>query len=81
MPNVRMLPIDEITDPEIVARIREAEERGAPDPNVFRMLAHCPELGKKFYDFWVESFNRGQLDHRLKEMIRVMMSWNVSCTY
>lgn len=81
MPNVRMLATHEITDPEIQARIRQAEERGAPDPNFFRMMAHCPELCKKFYDFWVESFNRGLLSHRLKEMIRVVMSWNVACMY
>jgi len=81
MPNLRMLELDEIKDTEIIARIEEAMQRGAPDPNVFRMLAHCPELCKKFYDFWVESFNRGLLDHRLKEMIRVIMSWNVSCAY
>lgn len=81
MPNVRMLELDEITDPEIRDRIRLAQERGAPDPNFFRMMAHRPELCKKFYDFWTESFNRGLLDHRLKEMIRVKMSWAVSCIY
>ena len=81
MPNVRMLETHEIEDPEIQALIRLAEERGAPDPNFFRMMGHRPELCKKFYDFWVESFNRGLLDHKLKEMIRVKMSRNVSCIY
>jgi len=81
MPNVRMLELHEIADPEIRERIRLAEERGAPDPNFFRMMAHRPELCKKFYDFWIESFNRGLLDHGLKEKIRVVMSWNVSCIY
>lgn len=81
MPNVRMLETHEIQDPEIQDRIRQAEERGAPDPNFFRIMAHRPELCKKFYDFWVESFNRGVLGHRLKEIVRVKMSRNVSCIY
>ncbi len=81
MPNVRMLEAHEINDPEIQALIRLAEERGAPDPNFFRMMGHRPELCVKFYDFWVESFNRGLVDHTLKEMIRVVMSRNVSCIY
>ena len=81
MPNVRMLELREIQDPEIQALIRNAQERGAPDPNFFRIMGHRPELCKKFYDFWIESFNRGVLDHRLKELIRVKMSWNVSCIY
>ncbi len=81
MPNIRMLEIHEIKDPEIEALIRQAEDRGAPDPNFFRIMGYRPELCKKFYDFWVESFNRGVLDHTLKEMIRVKMSWNVSCMY
>lgn len=81
MPNLRMLEIHEIADPKIRERIRLAEERGAPDPNFFRMMAHRPELCKKFYDLWVENFNRGVLDHRLKEIVRVKMSRNVSCIY
>ena len=81
MPNVRMLETHEIQDPEIQALIRQAEERGAPDPNFFRVMGHRPELCKKFYDFWIESFNRGVLDHKLKEIIRVKMSRNVSCIY
>ena len=81
MANVRMLETHEIEDPEIQTLIRQAEERGAPDPNFFRIMGHRPELCKKFYDFWVESFNRGVLDHKLKEVIRVKMSRNVSCIY
>lgn len=81
MPNVRMLETHEIRDPEVQALIRQAEERGAPDPNFFRVMGHRPELCKKFYDFWIESFNRGLLDHKLKEIIRVKMSRHVSCIY
>jgi alkylhydroperoxidase/carboxymuconolactone decarboxylase family protein YurZ len=81
MANVRLLPLDEIQDPDIQQLIRAAEARGAPDPNVFRVMGHVPELCKRFYAVWDESFNRGTLDHRLKELIRVKMSRHVTCTY
>lgn len=81
MPNVRLLEIDEIQDPEIRELIRLAEERGAPDPNFFRIMGHAPTLCKKVYETWHEAFNSGALDHRLKELIRVKMSRYVACTY
>src|SRR5262245_34971580 len=81
MPNVRMLRDDEIQDPQLRELIRQATERGAPDPNFFRIMGHVPELARKTYEVWHEAFNRGALDHRLKELIRIKMSRHVSCTY
>ena len=81
MPNVRVLELDEIADPALRALIRQAQERGAPDPSFFRVMGHVPELCKKVYEVWTEAFNRGALDHRLKELIRVKMSRHVSCMY
>ncbi|MFQ5913315.1 MAG: hypothetical protein ACE5JS_09040 [Nitrospinota bacterium] len=81
MPNVPLLNLDEIQDKELRGLIRQAEERGAPDPNYFRMMGHAPELAKGFYKVWVESFNGGKVDHKLKEVIRVMMSRYVDCSY
>jgi alkylhydroperoxidase/carboxymuconolactone decarboxylase family protein YurZ len=45
-----------------------------------RML-RVPELTRKTYEVWHEAFNRGTLDHRLKELIRIKMSRYVSCSY
>lgn len=81
MPNVRMLRDEEIRDLELRELIRQATERGAPDPNFFRIMGHVPELARKTYEVWHESFNRGSLDHRLKELIRVKMSRYVACSY
>lgn len=81
MPNVPMLELHEIEDEEIQEMIRQAEERGAPDPNYFRMMGHNPKLTKDFYRVWTESFLGGTLDHKLKEVIRVRMSRAVHCSY
>ena len=63
MPNVRMLRDDEIEDPGLRELLRQATERGAPDPNFFRIMGHVPELARKTYEVWHEAFNRGALDH------------------
>lgn len=81
MPHVRMLRDEEIQDPGLRELLRQATERGAPDPNFFRIMGHVPELARKTYEVWHEAFNRGTLDHRLKELIRVKMSRYVACSY
>lgn len=81
MPNVRLLDLEEIQDPALKEQLGRAMEHGAPDPNYFRIMGHNPELARKFFEVWMESFNRGAIDHKLKEMIRVKMSRYVSCTY
>jgi hypothetical protein len=50
-----MLQDDEIADPHLRELIRQATERGAPDPNFFRILGHVPELARKTYEVWHES--------------------------
>ena len=37
--------------------------------------------GSTRYEVWHEAFNRGTVDHRLKELIRVKMSRYVTCSY
>lgn len=81
MPNVRLLDLDEIQDPVLKQQLQRAIEHGAPDPNFFRIMGHNPELAMKFFELWMESFNRGAIDHKLKEIIRVKMGRHVSCTY
>jgi hypothetical protein len=81
MPNVRMLGDEEIHDPGLRELLRQATERGAPDPNFFRIMGHVPDLARKTYEVWHEAFNRGTVDHRLKELIRVKMSRYVACSY
>jgi hypothetical protein len=55
MPNVRMLRDDEIQDPALREMLRQAAERGASDPNFFRIMGHVPELARKTYEVWHEA--------------------------
>jgi len=39
------------------------------------------DLAEKAYLFWTSVFNEGALDHKLKEVIRVMLSRMAHCSY
>jgi hypothetical protein len=68
-------------DLEITAFFREAEEKGAPDRNWYRVLLHSPSLMKGFASFWREAFNGGQVNHCTKEILRVLIADHYACSY
>src|SRR6266404_1480588 len=53
-------------DREIFDRL--AEERGQPVGNIFRMLAHTPNLLRRFLSLGGELRNGTQLDPKLREL-------------
>ena len=52
-----------------------------PDPGFHAVMGHNIDLAEKFYLAWVKAFNEGNLSHRLKEVIRVMLSRMAHCSY
>ena len=44
-------------------------------------MGHNIDIAEKFYLAWVGAFNEGALSHRLKEVIRVMLSRMAHCSY
>jgi len=72
---------DFLADPVIGAFFKEAEEKGAPDRNWYRVLLHSPALMKGFAALWREAFNGGRVDHCLKEIIRVHIAEHYDCSY
>jgi alkylhydroperoxidase family enzyme len=79
----RIEPIEEATaDREIRERFALAEERGAPNSTLLRILARDPNSLSAFYDAWNRVFYDGeQLDHGLKEIVRVRMARLRDCGY
>lgn len=80
---VRIEPIDEST---VAARISEqfavAEERGAPNSTLLRIMARDPSSMEVFYDAWNRSFYDSSLvDHGIKELMRVRMARTRDCGY
>src|SRR5919202_1279220 len=78
----RIRPIE---DTQVSHQMRQyfalAEERGAPNATLLRILARDPWSLQTFYDAWNRSFYQGKLDHLLKELMRVRMARLRGCAY
>jgi hypothetical protein len=78
--------IDSVEDDAVSAAVREAfavaEERGAPNATLLRIMARDPDSMHTFYDAWNRSFYDSALvDHELKELMRVRMARTRDCGY
>ena len=74
MPHVEPLRPAEIRDPELLELIRRGEELGVPDTLFPRILARVPAYAKALLRALLVSHAEGNVDHRLKEIIRVQLA-------
>lgn len=74
MPYVEPLKPEEIQDPELLELIRRGEELGVPDALFSRILARVPAHAKALLRALLVSHAEGNVDHRLKEIIRVQLA-------
>jgi len=74
MTYVAPLPLEAITDPELRELIAQAEELGVPDDLFPRIAARAPEQVKPFMRALLMSHAEGNVDHRLKEIIRILLA-------
>ena len=74
MPHIEPLKPEEIRDPELRDLIRRGEELGVPDALFPRILARAPEHAKALLRALLVSHSEGNVDHRLKEIIRVQLA-------
>ncbi len=81
MPVVEPLPRAEIERAGLGDAMAEAEALGVPDDLFFRILGHVPGYAPALYDALHRSHAEGDVDHRLKEIIRVQLSRMADCTY
>ena len=79
----RIEPVDETaTTSALAERFALAEQRGAPNSMLLRILARDPNSLSAFYDAWNRVFYDGEhLDHGLKEIVRVRMARLRDCGY
>ncbi len=74
MPHIAPLKPEEIRDPELRELIRRGEELGVPDALFSRILARAPIHAKALLRALLYSHTEGNVDHRLKEIIRVQLA-------
>jgi len=79
----RIEPIEDASAPAVVQeQFRVAEQRGAPNSTLLRILAKDPNSLSSFYDAWNRIFYAGEhVDHGLKEIVRVRMARLRLCGY
>lgn len=74
MTHVVPLPRDAITDPEMLELMAAAEELGVPDDLFARIIARAPEQAKPLMRALLMSHADGNVDHRLKEIVRILLA-------
>jgi alkylhydroperoxidase family enzyme len=74
MTYVAPLPREAISDPEMRELIAQAESLGVPDDLFPRIVARAPEQAKPLMRALLMSHAEGNVDHRLKEIIRILLA-------
>ena len=74
MTYVAPLPREAITDPEMRDLIAQSEALGVPDDLFPRIVARAPEQAKPFMRALLMSHAEGNVDHRLKEVVRILLA-------
>ena len=79
--HIEPLNTDEIRDPELRALIERCAALGVPDTLFPRVLARVPEYAKALLRALLVSHAEGNVDHRLKEVIRVQLARTAGDSY
>lgn len=74
MTRVPPLAMGAIDDPELRTLIAEGEKLGVPDSTFGRILARAPEQAKPLLRALLVSHTQGNIDHKLKEIMRVQLA-------
>jgi alkylhydroperoxidase family enzyme len=81
MPLVEPLEVEDIGDTELSALVARCTELGVPDAAFAGLLAHVPRYAKALLHALLVSHTEGNVDHRLKEVIRVQLARSAGDPY
>jgi alkylhydroperoxidase family enzyme len=74
MTRIAPLPQDAIADPQLRALMAEGEALGVPDDLFPRIVARAPEQAVPLMRALIMSHAKGNVDHRLKEIMRILLA-------
>jgi alkylhydroperoxidase family enzyme len=74
MSDIAPLPLEEIHDPDLLDLIAKCETLGVPDSLFPRIVARVPSYAKAFLRALLMSHAEGNVDHKLKEVIRIQLA-------
>ena len=67
-------PAENLENPDVQKLIARGEELGVPDARFFELLAHNPTYTKILGDSLFRSHADGNVDHKLKEIMRIQLA-------
>ena len=67
MARVRLLHKEEVA-PEVREMFQKMEDKGFPILNLYRVMAHCPQLGRSFLRLGNSILFKGTVPHDLREL-------------
>jgi len=68
------LPLETIDDAELRDLITQSETLGVPGSQFARIIARFPDHAKPFLRSIIMSHDAGNVDHKLKEVIRILLA-------
>lgn len=71
---IEPLELDQIEDSELRDLVLRSEELGVPGGTFARIIARKPEQAKATLNVMLMKFTEGNIDHRLKEIIRIQLA-------
>jgi len=74
MPHIQPLRDEDIQDPELRELIDRCERLGVPDALFPRIVARVPSYAKTLLRALLVSHSEGNVDHKLKEIIRIQLA-------
>ena len=74
MPRIEPVKPESIKDPELVELIQRCEQLGVPDALFPLILARVPNYAKAILRALLMSHEAGNVDHKLKEVMRVQLA-------
>lgn len=74
MAHIAPMPLDQVSDPELRDLIEKCEATGAFDPVFLGIVARVPAQAKPMLNVLLMAFTQGNVDHKLKEVIRILLA-------
>jgi hypothetical protein len=71
---IEPLPIDALDKKRFQTRLELAQELMVPDSLFIQIMAHAPGYGEALFDAMYQSHAIGNVDHSLKEIIRIQLT-------
>ena len=78
---IDLVPLEDLAQSAQRSMISEAQEFSVPDPVFFQVFGHVPGYSEALYDALHRSHYEGNVDHKLKEIIRIRLARQVGDPY